>query len=173
MIYEPREDSYLLEKCVKKLATGSVLDMGTGSGIQALAARPKARSVLASDINPEAVMRVQQLGITSVISHLFENIQGTFDTIIFNQPYLPKDPDEDPESALNTAGGKHGHELLERFLRDAKKHLARDGKILLVISSLTKDACSLFKKHRYAYKILEQEKLPFETLSVCVLHGKV
>ena len=35
MIYVPREDSFLLAKFVEKYAFGKVLDMGTGSGIQA------------------------------------------------------------------------------------------------------------------------------------------
>ena len=36
MLYEPREDSRLLAKYAKKYAKGLVLDIGTGSGIQAL-----------------------------------------------------------------------------------------------------------------------------------------
>lgn len=49
MIYEPEEDSYLLEKYVKKLAKGKVLDLGTGSGIQALAAKKTCKEVKAAD----------------------------------------------------------------------------------------------------------------------------
>jgi methylase of polypeptide subunit release factors len=37
-IYEPQEDSFLLQKVLKEYAFGRVLDMGTGSGIQALTA---------------------------------------------------------------------------------------------------------------------------------------
>jgi len=32
-IYDPREDSFLLQKQIKNYAKGIVLDMGTGSGI--------------------------------------------------------------------------------------------------------------------------------------------
>ena len=51
-IYEPREDSILLEKYVKQYAKGFVLDIGTSSGIQALAASKskKVKEVLATDI---------------------------------------------------------------------------------------------------------------------------
>ena len=54
MIYEPREDSYLLQKYVKKYSKGKYfLDIGSGSGIQAKTAiKAKAKSVLATDINP-------------------------------------------------------------------------------------------------------------------------
>ena len=34
MIYEPREDSFLLKKYVNKFAKGKILEMGTGTGFQ-------------------------------------------------------------------------------------------------------------------------------------------
>ncbi|MBE0633024.1 methyltransferase, partial [Candidatus Bathyarchaeota archaeon] len=37
-VYKPGEDSYLLQRYVEKLVGGTVLDMGTGSGIQAVSA---------------------------------------------------------------------------------------------------------------------------------------
>ncbi|MBI4150024.1 methyltransferase domain-containing protein, partial [Candidatus Woesearchaeota archaeon] len=88
MIYEPREDSYLLAKWAKKLSFGKVLDMGSGSGIQAetALASPKVTSVLAADINPEAVALLTSKGIYAVQSDLFSKISdklGKFDTIIF------------------------------------------------------------------------------------------
>ncbi|MBI4439449.1 methyltransferase, partial [Candidatus Woesearchaeota archaeon] len=57
MIYEPAEDSYLLAEAVKKFATGRVLDMGTGSGIQAITAAKsrKIKSIVAADISQEAL----------------------------------------------------------------------------------------------------------------------
>jgi len=57
MIYQPREDSYLLEKYVKKFAFGKVLDVGTGSGIQAVSAlrNNKTKDVLGVDVNKYAV----------------------------------------------------------------------------------------------------------------------
>ena len=57
MIYKPREDSKLLAKYVKKYAKGLVLDIGTGSGIQALEAAKKknVKKVVAVDIQKEVV----------------------------------------------------------------------------------------------------------------------
>ena len=66
MIYEPAEDSFLLQKYVKKYAKGKVLDMGTGSGIQAEAAK----DVLAVDVNPECVEYVKKKGIRAIVSNL-------------------------------------------------------------------------------------------------------
>ena len=165
MIYEPREDSFLLEKYVKELVSGKVLDVGTGSGIQALAALEKTKDVLAVDVNPEAVELCKKKGINVILSDLFENVEGKFDWIIFNPPYLPEDPREPEDSKLATTGGKKGDELLKIFLEKAKEHL--NGKILVLISSLTGKAEDLFKD--YSWKLLEREDLFMEKLEVYVL----
>ena len=169
MIYEPREDSFLLQKFVKQFAKGKVLDLGTGSGIQALTALESTPDVLAADINPEAVSHAQKQGIQAVKSDLFSNIEETFDIIIFNPPYLPDVDVEDPESRLITTGGPKGHELLERFLKEAKQHLKKDGKILIVVSSLTGDIPKLVKEQEYTCEKLGEEKVPFETLIVYLI----
>ena len=174
MIYEPREDSWLLKKYVEKLAFGKVLDLGTGSGIQVLAASRNTKDVLATDINPEAVAAVTARNIKAIVADLFANINDTFDTIIFNPPYLPEEPHEDLESKVVTTGGKEGNEILVRFLQGAKNHLRPKGRILLVVSSLTKDAFNLFKKFGYSCQILEEQHITFETISVCCLaHRKL
>lgn len=171
-IYEPREDSFLLERNVEKYAKGKVLDMGTGTGILALAAakNKKARSVTAADVNREAVLYVldvcmnEGMPITVVQSDLFENIEEKFDTIIFNPPYLPNDGSSD--KALD--GGKEGYEVIERFLTDAKNHLRSKGQILLLFSSLTdkKIVDAILKRENYKYKQLDSMKLDFEELYV-------
>jgi len=165
-IYEPAEDSYLLQKYVKKYAEGKVLDIGTGSGIQAKTALQKGLKVIAADINPEAVIYARKKGINTVLSDLFSNLHGKFDTIIFNPPYLPEDKYEDEESKIATTGGKKGHEIIERFLRDAKNHLSKNGIILIVSSNLTGDIERIFKKCGYSYEVLERKKIFFEILSV-------
>jgi release factor glutamine methyltransferase len=166
MIYEPREDSFLLQTYVRQYARGNVLDMGTGSGIQALTAKEKGADVLAVDSNPEAVQWVKTLGINAVVSDLFQTVTGKFDCIIFNPPYLPKIEHEEWEVERMVAGGKQGHELIERFLAAAKKHLKKKGTILLITSSLTGNIPSLLKKYKYDYAVLEEKKIPFETLTV-------
>lgn len=165
MIYEPEEDSYLLNKYVKIYAKGKVLDMGTGSGIQALTALENTPDVLAVDINEECV---KNLKINVIKSDLFSNVKGKFDLIIFNPPYLPEDMEEPEDSKVITTGGKDGSEIVVKFLEDAKEHLNENGKILILISSLTGGE-ELFKD--YKYKLLESENLFFEVISVYLLEN--
>ena len=170
MLYEPREDSFLLKGILKKYSNGrKVLDMGAGSGILAREAlNSKAKSVLAADINLEAVEKIKKLGIPTVQSDLFENIKGKFDLIIFNPPYLPLDIKEDKESSQATTGGKKGDEIILKFLKQAPSHLEKGGKILLLLSSLTPQdrILKLLRKQNQKYKIVAQQKLFMESLFV-------
>lgn len=171
MSYPPGDDTFLLVKQVKAKAAGkSVLDMGTGYGILAeTAITTGAASVLAADINESHVRYCQAKGIPAIQSDLFSNIKGKFDLIIFNPPYLPEDELEDADTRQLVSGGKHGYEILARFLKDARFHLNEQGEILFVFSSLTnkKKIEEILKKHRYTFACLEQEKHFFETLYVC------
>jgi len=103
MIYQPAEDSHLLQASVREYSQGRILDMGTGSGIQALTAmeNPNAKEIIAIDINQEVVDKLTQLvkekkfrKIEAIQSDLFENVHGQFYLIIFNPPYLPQDKDD-------------------------------------------------------------------------------
>ena len=170
MIYTPAEDSSLLAHTLPTyVKKKSVLDMGTGSGILAETAfKAKAKKVLAVDINPEAIRLLKKKGIPSRISNLFSKVTETFEVILFNPPYLPRDSQEDKESQRITTGGKKGDELILRFLKQAPKHLAKEGVILLLLSSLTprEKITSLLKKQKLKHRSVAQEKLFFETLDV-------
>ncbi|OGI12623.1 hypothetical protein A3K64_03395 [Candidatus Micrarchaeota archaeon RBG_16_36_9] len=166
-VYEPREDSFLLEKYVRKFARGSVLDIGTGSGIQAKAASERAISVIGVDINQKAIdfcnKNIKSDKITFLKSDLFSIFKNKkFDTIIFNPPYLPEDRIKD----IALDGGKRGYELIERFLRDAKEFLANDGLILFVFSSLTDKSIidELIKKYGFIFEELERIHISFEDI---------
>lgn len=168
-VYEPQEDSFLLETQVKKYALGRVLDLGTGLGIQALAAagNKSVREVIAVDINSDAVNRFQEeIGqkklkkIKVIVSDLFSNVKGKFDIIIFNPPYLPQDKGIE-DAALY--GGKKGWEISARFFRQTANFLALKGKILFLFSSLTfkTKIDEMIHQHLLEAQELVKERLPF------------
>lgn len=170
MIYHPREDSYLLQKIVKRKSKGKTfLDMGSASGIQSeTAIKAKAKSVLALDIQEDVIKHLKKKKIPCIKSDLFSKIKDKFDLIAFNPPYLPEDKREDRQSQIATTGGKQGDEIILRFLKQAKPHLSKNGIILLVISSLTPQSRikSLMKKIGLTHRILAEKKLFMEKLWV-------
>ena len=141
-IYEPGEDSYLLQKYVDQYSkVDSVLDMGTGTGIQGLTASKYATNVLSVDVNPEAVKQTKTLieiekkkNIKILESDLFSKIpKQKFDLIIFNPPYLPKHKHVDNIALVS---GKRGVDTTLKFMDNVNEYLTTNGKILLITSSL-------------------------------------
>lgn len=140
-MYSPREDSYFLAEETAKLLKKEknknikILDLGTGTAFQAENIFNLGfKNILCSDIDKEAVKSARKLGFKAVKSDLFSKIKKKFDLIVFNPPYLPEDK---YDKEKDTAGGKKGDETILRFLKQAKSHLKKNGKILLLISSLT------------------------------------
>jgi release factor glutamine methyltransferase len=82
MIYDPEEDSFLLQKFVKKYSKGLVLDMGTGSGIQAVTASENADKVIGLDISKEVIKyckkNIKTKNIEFFKSNLFEVFEEKF-----------------------------------------------------------------------------------------------
>ncbi|WP_461867098.1 HemK2/MTQ2 family protein methyltransferase [Thermococcus sp.] len=141
-VYEPAEDTFLLAENLAVRKGDIALDMGTGTGIIALLMAQKAEYVLGVDINPIAVRLARENaelnGIMNVdfrLSDLFENIDGKFDLITFNAPYLPGKPKELIDFAL--VGGVNGREVLDRFIEEVELHLKPGGRVQIVQSSIT------------------------------------
>lgn len=178
-IYEPREDSFLIAKHIPTYAkkAKTCLDMGTGSGVLALASA-KYCKVIAADINPKALAYAKEqatkakLKIEFIMTDLFSNIpKQKFDLITLNPPYLP-DPKRAELRNIALDGGKKGSELIEKFLKQAKNYLADDGTILLLFSNLSGDILKLLNKCKYKYTKLDEENQFMETLYVYALSKK-
>lgn len=110
----------------------SVLDMGTGSGVQALAQAHTAQRVVATDVHPRAVtlarMTLAGAGIDNVelrAGAWFEPVAGeTFDRIVANPPFVVGPPEVGHvyrDSGLDLDGAT---QLVTETLPD---HLASDG----------------------------------------------
>ncbi len=119
-----------------------VLDMGTGSGIQAITAGQVARKVVAVDINPQAVRctreNVRRNGLESTISVLQGDLfsplppDATFDVIILTPPYLEGRPRSEFDYSLYDPKKS----LATRFLKEAKSYLNPNGYVQMVYSSI-------------------------------------
>lgn len=176
-IYQPAEDSYLLQKYVKVLSNGRVLDLGTGSGIQTLSliGKPEVKEIFAIDINESAVKELKEKTklnkkVRVIKSDLFSELDKKFDTIIFNAPYLPQDFIEG-EPIVDPAlyGGKHGWEILERFFLELSDYLEYGGSAIVLFSSHTnkKKIDEFIEKNMFSYNVLEEKNVGMlETLYV-------
>ena len=174
-MYQPAEDSFLLANQVKLFLSKlknkdlKVLDMGTGSGIQAKTCLEfvKKENLLLVDLDKDVVKKLKNK-FHIIHSNLFSKVQGKFDLIIFNPPYLPEDKNEPIESKVATTAGKEGYELIIKFLKTAKPHLTKTGVILLLFSSLSKPSIikAKAKELGYSFKLLKRQKLFFEELFV-------
>ncbi|MEM7819335.1 MAG: methyltransferase [Candidatus Aenigmatarchaeota archaeon] len=170
-VYYPLEDSELLSDIIEKINVKNkkVLDMGCGSGFLAILLAKKGAIVSAVDINQDAVnvtkknAKMNDVKIDVMQSDLFEKIKENFDLIIFNPPYLPIEEDD-----ITYSGGKSGRKTIKKFIINAKKFLNKNGKIILLISSLTNEneVIKLFEKNKMKVKILKRKKIPWEELIV-------
>ena len=185
-VYAPELDTYLfLDNLVFTRKKKRLLDMGTGTGILAIYFSKFFESVYAVDINPYAIYcaiqnaRLNKVqNIHFILGNLFNSFSNTFtfDTILFNPPYLPIDENHKNSTKLMTQahkylnlswfGGQTGSDVILVFLKQARYYLRSDGEIFFLISSLTKPA-QIFKTLReegYQYTIIHKEKLFFEEL---------
>ncbi|WP_371741941.1 methyltransferase [Herbiconiux sp. VKM Ac-2851] len=113
----------------------SVLDLGTGCGIQALHAARHARRVVATDISRRALaiaaFNARLNGIDSIeFRHgsLFEPVAGErFDRIVSNPPFVITPRQEGVPLYEYRDGGLVGDALVASVIRSAPSHLAPGG----------------------------------------------
>jgi len=127
-----------------------MLDMGTGSGCiaVALAVNLPRIQIVAADISVKALVLAQknmekydlQKRITLIQSNLFDGLDGRYDVICANLPYIPTAELEslpvakyEPRAALD--GGEKGLTLISAFLEKAGAYINNPGLILCEIGS--------------------------------------
>lgn len=135
--------SRLCDALTPRRPVGRALDVGTGSGAQAILAARHARHVVATDVNPRALeltrLNAQLNGLTNIEvreGSLFDPVEGeTFDLIVCNAPYVVS-----PEQrwTYRDAGGR-GDEVSERVVREAARHLNDGGFATVTVSWVARD----------------------------------
>lgn len=177
-VYKPDDDSFLLISLIKVLPGERVLEIGCGSGIISIHCAKAGASVTSLDIDPKALELTKQNAASngvilecSYLSDMFESIQGRWDVIIFNPPYLPAisvDDDMDPR----WDGGVRGDETIIRFLEDAKKYLEKDGRLYFCCSDMSpmEEILCLIESH---YRVICRRSKTFDFESLYVYELKM
>jgi HemK-related putative methylase len=129
-----------------ELAGRSVLDLGTGSGVCALAAARHTGQVVAVDISRAAVRCARANALINQLEHrvdvrhgdLFEPVAGErFDLVLFNPPFQLGTPEDERDAAWRSV------DVAARFARGLGAHLAPAGEALLLLSTFG-NACASF-----------------------------
>ncbi|WP_400230388.1 HemK2/MTQ2 family protein methyltransferase [Methanomethylophilus alvi] len=169
-VYPPSEDSILLTESLDIRIGEKVLEIGTGSGIVSIQCALNGADVVCGDINPRAVALARRNAVANGVdidvreTDVYSNIEGRFDTIVFNLPYLPVE--DEGELAKAWSGGPDGLGPLPRLLEGAPEHLLPDGRVVVVVSSLM-DRAGLDKTlEGYEVRVLGELPLFFERLQV-------
>jgi carbamoyltransferase len=124
-------DSRGLVHSAPRASCSRVLDLCTGSGVQALNASRYANEAVGVDLNPRAVrfarFNAQLNGIENVrfyLGDLYAPVEGErFDVILANPPFVPS-----PHHELGFRdGGPTGENVLQRIAAGAAAHLQEGG----------------------------------------------
>jgi release factor glutamine methyltransferase len=141
----------------------SFLELGCGTGMISVFAAKKEAEVVASDINPEAILNAQKnaelnkVSLETLQSDLFKELQDRmFDYIIINPPYYPKNPTNDAEKAWFCG---EDFQYFEQLFSSLTKYVAYEGQVFMILS----EDCELQKIQEMAKRHDINFKKEFET----------
>ena len=150
-------EEFVFETLYKEnLENKKILDLCTGSGFIALLLKkqfPNA-DIYASDISEECLKTAQKsakensLDITFIRSDYLKDVEGKFDVIVSNPPYIGEDETVDapyePESALYA--GKDGLDSYKEIFMDLRNRLNENSKAYFELGQNAAKVCSLAKE---------------------------
>lgn len=181
-VYDPAEDSFLLLESITIDPKDTILELGTGCGLLALACAYQGAQVVCTDINPYAIqltnrniernrhllkgdIEIRQGDLFSVLKN-----NECFTVILFNPPYLPTKKNEKVGgwSDRATDGGSTGLAVIKRFLHELHRHLHSNGCAYFIFSSLSKRSTleQYLKNERLSAKVVARHRCDGEDLDV-------
>jgi len=147
----PRGDTEVLVEAALAMglnADSRVLDICTGSGAIAVVLSLKTgASVTASDVSEDALALAREnaemtgVDITFIKSDLFDAVEGCYDLITANPPYIPSatvdtlDEYVKKEPRLALDGGEDGLDYYRKIRSTAYPYLAEGGKLIMEIGA--------------------------------------
>jgi len=149
----------------------SVLDMGTGSGVCAVAAARHARRVVAVDINPAAVRCARINSLLNSLEQRIEVLQGDlfaplhgqrFDLVLLNPPFIRAAARDDADRAWRSL------DLGRRFAAGLADHLTPDGSALVLLSTYgdPQHFVDEFRAHGFSLKVAAERAYINEKLTL-------
>jgi methylase of polypeptide subunit release factors len=170
-VFMPTPNGLFYSRSIEIEPGERVIDIGTGSGVLAIAAALCGASVVATDIDPRAVaaaLRNAELNGVRVEARegtLFAGSDAPFDVVLANLPNEIVAPahlaELRPEDARTFAGGNAGNEHLLALLEAAPEFMAPGARLYLGVHSLTDYHATLRAAIRgYAVRLIDLEVLP-------------
>lgn len=166
-VYKPLENE---PACADYCQVGDrVLDLGCGSGVGAVFCAPKAREVLAVDISPAAVKNAEEncrrFGLSNVTvlrSDMFARVDGVFDLILANPPYIAADFKNEEEQFATSV------RYLPALFAGVGAHLAKDGRLLVQFPIWFRGRIEKLAA-RHGLRVVAVQRLPRKSLHLSLL----
>jgi release factor glutamine methyltransferase len=166
-LYLPSDDSFQLARSIKCYRGKSALEIGVGSGIVLKALRENFKIVAGTDIDFASLIYCKENLSKEIMVACCDAASAfhyRFDLIVSNPPYIPIEDNEKKDSAIH--GDSDGIETTVHFLKSAISVLDQDGKILIIISSLSDNMRldALIVQMNLKRRTVMERNLFFETL---------
>lgn len=167
-MYLPSEDSFLLAQAVKGYTGKSALEIGVGSGVVLQVLHENFQIVAGTDIDFVSLRYCKENlsnDIMLACCDAASAFRHKFDLIVTNPPYLPLEDNERKDSAIH--GNSNGIETTLNFVESAISVLADNGKMLIIISSLSNDTKidEFLVQMKLRRRTISKKKLFFEILT--------
>ena len=156
------ETEFWVERAINEIENSKAkyikyLDIFAGSGCIGISILKKFREATVDFVDRESAA-IEQIKINCELntidssryqiiqSDIFENVEGSYDYILANPPYIAESKKSDVQGSVLVYephralfGGVEGLDCIERFLDQARKHLNKNGKIYLEFGSNQKE----------------------------------
>lgn len=165
----PRPETEMLVELALECSPLRALDMCTGSGCIGITLSIEGNiNVTCVDISEKALLVARKnheiLGgnVEFIKSNMFENINGKFDLIVSNPPYIPKEEiktlhsDVQKEPIIALDGGEDGLDFYRILFTQGKNYLNKNGNIIVEIGyNQSEDIEKLAKSNGFKIKFFK------------------